>query len=149
MLKAEFPKWLFYFIIIKLRTQLRYHRMNNNPKCDTSFVYADAWHASQNRTFRKNFWSSRTLKMCKYHSPWATEPVLCPFLSHWIYFWIVVRESGLICVWQIQLWPCLSVKDIDEIASFLKDLDAQREFPQFWSQFYWACDFSGNKLKFI
>ena len=124
MLKAEFMKRLFAFSIIKPSFQLRYYRMNNNSKRDISFIYTDAWHATQNRTFRNNLWTSRTLQICQYHNPWATKPVLCPFLNHWIYFWIVFRvfraQLGLICVWQIQVWPCLSVKDIDE----------QCEFPQ-------------------
>ena len=117
MLKTEFMKWLFRFSIIKPRFQLRYYRMNNNSKRDISFFYADAWHDTQNRTF-----TSRTLKICLYHSPWVTKPVLCPFHNHWIYFWIMVRvfraQLGLFSVWQV--WPCLSVKDIDE----------QCEFPQ-------------------
>ena len=96
----------------------------NNSKRDITFVNADAWHATQNRAFRSNFWTSRTLKICQYHKLWVTKPVHCPFLNHWIYVWIVVRvfhaQLGLICVWQIQVWPCLSVKDIDD----------QCEFPQ-------------------
>ena len=108
MLKAKFRKWLFRFSTMKLSFQLRsvrYYRMNNNSKRDKIFIYADAWHATQNRTFRSGFWTSRSLKICQYHNPWVTKPVLCPFLNHWIYFWIVVRvfraQLGLICVWQI------------------------------------------------
>lgn len=122
MLKAEFMEWLFGFSIIKLSFQLRYYRMNNTSKRDISFIYAEAWHATQNRTFRSDLLTLTTLKICQYHSPWVTKPVLCPFLNHWIYFWIVFRvfraQLGLICDWQIQVWPCLSVKDIDEQCEF-------------------------------
>ena len=47
MLKAEFMKWLFRFGNIKLRLQLRYERMNTQPK---SYLY-----------------TSRTLKICQFH----------------------------------------------------------------------------------
>ena len=82
---------------------------------------ADAWHASQNRTFRSNLWTSRTLKICEYHNPWVNKPVLCSFLNHWIYFWIVVwvfraqlGQLGLICVWLVG--SCFSVEEIDDWA---------------------------------
>ena len=92
MLKAEFMKlWLFRFSIIKLSFQLRYYRMNENSKCDISFIYADTWHATQNKSFRSDLWTSRTLKMCQYQNPWVTKPVLCPFLNNWKYSKIVVR----------------------------------------------------------
>ena len=96
--------------------------MNENSKCDISFIYADAWHATQNKSFRSDLWTSRTLKMCQYQNPWVTKPVLCPFLDNWKYFKIVVRvfraQLGLTWVWKIQVWPCLSVKDIDEQCEF-------------------------------
>ena len=93
MLKAEFMKlWLFRFSIIKLSFQLRYYRMNENSKCDISFIYADTWHATQNKSFRSDLWTSRTLKMCQYQNPWVTKPVLCPFLN--LLAWLVVYHSS-------------------------------------------------------
>lgn len=81
----------FNFSIIKLRFQLRYHCMKNNSKCDVTFFHPDKWQTTQNRTFWSNLWTSRTRKICQYHSPWVTKPVLCPFFHYWIYFWIVVQ----------------------------------------------------------
>ena len=46
----------------------------------TSF-HADAWHATQ----------KRPLELWKY--AYFTKPVFCPFLNHWINFWIVMRVS--------------------------------------------------------
>ena len=63
-----------------------------------------------------------------------TKPVFCPFLNHWINFWIVVRvflaQLGLICVRQIQMWPYLSVQDIDEQCDFLDRMDFDAIFQQ-------------------
>ena len=124
MLKAELIKWLFCSCIIKLRFQLRYLLcMNTNyySKRDISFFMLTHDTLHQTVPFEA---TSRTLIIYQYHSPWVTKQVLCPLFNHWIYFWIVVRvfdaQVGLICVWQIQVWPCLSVKDINE----------QCEFPQ-------------------
>ena len=42
--------------------------MNNNSKLDINrFFYADAWHATQNRTFRSDLYTSKTLKICQFH----------------------------------------------------------------------------------
>ena len=109
-------------LLFRFSFQLRYYRMNENSKCDISFIYADTWHATQNKSFRSDLWTSRTLKMCQYQNPWVTKPVLCPFLNNWKYSKIVVRvfraQLGLTWVWKIQVWPCLSVKDIDGQCKF-------------------------------
>ena len=55
--------------------------MNENSKRDISFIYADARHDTQNKSFRSDLWTSRTLKTCQYHNPWVTKPVLSPFLN--------------------------------------------------------------------
>ena len=50
--------------------------------------------------------------------PISLNQFLIPFLNHWINLWMLVQvfrsQLGLICVRQIEVWPCLSVKDIDE-----------------------------------
>ena len=154
MLKAEFMKlWLFRFSIIKLSFQLRYYRMNENSKRDISFIYADTWHATQNKSFRSDLWTSRTLKMCQYQNPWVTKPVLCPFLNNWKYSKIVVRvfraQLGLTWVWKIQVWPCLSVKDIDEQCKFPQSPRWAIRVSKILRSNGLRCDFSTNKLKSI
>ena len=121
MLKAEFMKWVFRFSVIKLRLQLRYQRMNNNSKCDINFF-------SHWRVTRHPKAPSTPLELWKYAN----------FLS----FWIVVRvfrvQLGLICVRQIQVWPYLSVSDIDEQCEFLDRMDFDAIFQQINLRYEWA-----------
>ena len=113
MLKAEFMKWLFRSaLLISLA-------FNWGITVRTTIQTI----LTLTRNTRSDLWTSRTLKICHYHNPWVTKPVPCPLLNHWLYFWIVVRVFraqllGLICVWQIHMWPCLSVKDIDDRCEF-------------------------------
>ena len=112
MLKAEFMKWLFRSaLLISLA-------FNWGITVRTTIQTI----LTLTRNTRSDLWTSRTLKICHYHNPWVTKPVPCPLLNHWLYFWIVVRvfraQLGLTWVWKIQVWPCLSVKDIDEQCKF-------------------------------
>ena len=72
--------------------------MNNNSKRDLTYFHADTWHATQSDLY--------SLELGKYGD--FTKPVFCPFLNHWINFWIVLRvfraQLGLIFVRQIQVW---------------------------------------------
>ena len=69
----------------------------------------------------------------------CTKPVFCPFRNHWINFWIVVQvfraQLGLICVWEIQVWPYLSV---DEQCEFLDWMDFDAIFQQINLRYQWA-----------
>ena len=93
MLKAEFIKWLFPFSNIKLRLQLRYWCISNNSEREINFF--SRWCVT---CYPKA--TSTPLELWKYAN--FTKPVFCPFLNHWINFWIVVRvfraQLGLIIV---------------------------------------------------
>ena len=76
--------------------------MNNNSKREINFF-------SRWRVTRYPKATFTPLELGKYAD--CTKPVFCPFLNHWINFWIVMRvfraHLGLICVRQIQVWPSL------------------------------------------
>ena len=86
---------------------------------------------------KSDLYTSRTLKYANF-----TKPVFCTFLNHCINFWIVVRvfraQLGLICVRQIQVWPYISVQDIDEQCEFLDRMDFDAIFQQINLQYQWA-----------
>lgn len=101
---------MFFFIlnIIKLRFQLRYHHMNNNSKCDVNFFHADKWQTTQKRTLSSNLCTSRTLKICQYHSSWVTKPVLFFFFHHWII--IILLNCGVSLLHPVGFDPVMSDK---------------------------------------
>ena len=96
-------------------------------------LHADEWHATQNRPL--HVWNSENM-------PISSKPVFCPFLNYWINFWIVVQvflaQLRLICVQQIQVWPYLSVEDIDEQCDFLDRMDFDAIFQQINLRYEWA-----------
>ena len=61
--------------------------------------------------------------------PISLNQFFCPFRNHWRNVWIVVwvfrAQLGLICVWQIQVWPYISV---DEQCEFLDRMDFDATF---------------------
>ena len=107
--------------------------MNNNSKREINFF-------SRWRVTRYPKETSTPLELWKYAN--FTKPVFCPFLNHWIIFWIVVRvfsaQLSLICVRQIQMWLYLSVQDIDEQCEFLDRMDFDAIFQQINLRYQWA-----------